>query len=254
MHKLIYLLWGPRGLDRTLVSEALLYLAPRLLEAGAVQLGLDVIDPGSEMRSPTLTLPWEPQLCGLVNAWVEELAAHDRLAACLQGALVRWRVAGYRVEETVYTDYGDNRHAAPRDWPDGQRSPGIIQVTLLRRPRRLPPEEWLRRWHGTMSPVSEAIQPRTRYVRNLVLEALTPGAQRCDGVVEEAWPSARHVSNPFLYFGADSAWQLVVNLGRILRAVTSFLDLWQIRSAMMGEYLMHSDARVAKVQRDRYDG
>ena len=252
MHKLIYLLWGPRGLDRALASSVLVSLAPRLLDAGAAQLGLDVIDPESKLRSPTLSLPWEMELCGLVNAWVEELTAHDRLAACLQGA-VGWRVAGYRVEETVYTDYGDNRHAAPRDWPDGQRSPGIVQVTLLRRPRRLPPEEWLRRWHGTMSPVSEAIQPRTRYVRNLVLEALTPGAPRWDGVTEEAWPSARHVKRQFLYFGADSAWQLAVNTARILRAVTGFLHIWEIRSAMMGEYLMRSDARVAKVRRDRYD-
>ena len=253
MHKLIYLLWGPRGLDRALAREALLGLAPRLLEAGATQLGLDVIDPESNLRPPTLALPWEPRLCGLVNAWVEAPAAHDRLAACLQDAPVAWRVAGYRVDETVYTDYGDNRHAAARDWPDGQRSPGIIQVTLLRRPRRLPPEEWLRRWHGTMSPVSEAIQPRTRYVRDLVLETLTPGAPRYDGVVEEAWPSARHVKSPLLYFGAESGWQLAVNAGRILRAVTSFLHIWEIRSAMMGEYLMRTDARVPRTRRGRYD-
>ena len=43
---------------------------------------------------------------------------------------------GYLVTESLYRDYGDNEHAAPRDWPDGQRSPGIITLTRVRQARR----------------------------------------------------------------------------------------------------------------------
>jgi hypothetical protein len=114
----------------------------------------------------------------------------------------------------------------------------VTAVTLLERPKRIPRDEWIRRWHGTMSPVSEEIQPRTRYVRNLVLEALTPGAPPFEGIVEECWPSPGYVTNPFLFYGARNVWQLARNMIRILRAVTSFLDLRRIRAVMMSEYFI----------------
>ena len=99
-------------------------------------------------------------------------------------------------------------------------------------------DEWIRRWHGTMSPVSEEIQPRARYVRNLVIRSLTQGAPPYEGIVEEAWPSKKHITSPWLFYGADSAARLAVNMARILRAVTSFLDLMQIHTAMMSEYFI----------------
>jgi hypothetical protein len=250
--KLIYLLWSPRRVQRAELRDTLLKTcAPRLLEARVAQLSMNIADSESRMRSPSPSLTFDRPLCAQVSVWLEEVEQRSRIEACLTGA--GFEIAGYLVSETVYTDYGENRHSRPRDWPDGQRSPGVVQVTLLERPRRLAHEEWVRRWHGRMSPVSEAIQPRPRYVRNLVLKALTPGAPPFAGIVEEAWPTKRHVSNPFLYFGASSPWGLCRNLFRILGAVTSFLTLWRIRSTMMGEYFIRTDPRIPKLRRSAFD-
>jgi hypothetical protein len=252
IQKLIYLLRSTRRVQPAELRETLLQTcAPRLLEAGVAQLSMNIADAESRMRSPSPSLTLDRPICAQVSVWLEEVERRSRIEGCLTAA--GFEVAGYLVSETVYTDYGENPHARPRDWPDGQRSPGVIQVTLLERPGRLTHEEWMRRWHGRMSPVSEAIQPRTRYVRNRVLEALTPGALPLAGIVEEAWPTKRHVSNPFLYFGASSPWQLLPNLFRILGAVTSFLTLWRIRSTMMGEYFVRTDPRIPKLRRSAFD-
>jgi hypothetical protein len=251
-HKLVYLLWAPRRLTRAEVRETLLQgCAPRLLEAGAAQLTMHIADPESKMRSPSPTLTLERPISAAVSVWLADLARRPDVEAAL--AACDFQLAGYRVAETVYTDYGENPHAAPRDWPDGQRSPGVSQVTLLERPPRLEWEEWMRRWHGRMSPVSEAIQPRTRYVRNEVLEVLTPAAAPFGGIAEECWPSKRHVKNFFLYFGARRPWQLPGNLFKILGAVSSFLTLGRIRSTMMGEYFVRTDPRVPKARRSAFD-
>jgi hypothetical protein len=253
LEKLVYLLWSPRGRSRARTRELLLETcAPRLLESGLVQLSICVADPEvARVRSPAPRLYLEPPICAELGVWVEDLAARPAIEGCLAGA--GFRLAGYHVEETLYTDYGENRHAPPRSWPDGQRSPGVVAVTLLARPSRLPHEEWLRRWQGRMSPVSEAIQPRTRYLRNLVLRPLTDGAPAWAGIVEEAWPSRRHVENPFLFYGARGPLELARNLFAILGAVRSFLQLTRVRTTMMSEYLVRTDPRVPRVRRGPYD-
>ena len=128
-----------------------------------------------------------------------------------------------------------------RDWPDGERSPGIVSVNLLKKPKKMSRDRWIKNWFTIMSPVSEAIQPRGRYVRNMVQETLSPGMPLYDGIVIEAWPSKRHVENPFLFYGASNPFQLLKNIFRILKAVRSFLKVRQVRSIMMSEYFMKTD-------------
>jgi hypothetical protein len=111
----------------------------------------------------------------------------------------------------------------------------------MERPRRLDRDTWMRRWHGRQSPMSEAMQPRCRYVRNVVLRPLTPGAPPFEGIVEEAWPSFRHVTNPFLFYGASNPFELIKNMAIMLYSVVSFLDLWRIRTVTMSEYFLRSD-------------
>ncbi len=237
LHKIIYLLWPIKGQDKAKTREILLReMAGRLIGSGAERLTMDIADPEAEMRSPAPKLYRGDPICALVNVWVEDLGKRRNIEDTLRYA--GFRIAGYLVEESIYTEYGGNRHSKPRDWDDGKRSPGITMVTLMERPTRLTREEWIRRWHGTMSPVSEEIQPRTRYVRNVVIEALTPDALPFEGIVEEAWPSKKHVSSPFLFYGAASILQLAKNMYAILKAVKSFLDLSRIRTTVMSEYLI----------------
>ena len=235
--KLVYILHAPKGRSDEATREVLLgEVAQRLVERGARRLGMDIRDAESRVKSPAPRMIFEQPISALVNLWIEDVEEREPFEKVLRSA--GFTYDGYLVDESVYTDYGDNRHARRRDWPDGRRSPGIMAVTLMKRPRRLTKDEWIRRWHGTMSPVSEEIQPRARYVRNLVIRSLTQGAPPYEGIVEEAWPSKRHITSPWLFYGADNAARLAVNMARILRAVTSFLDLLQIHTAMMGEYFI----------------
>ncbi len=239
MDKLIYILWGPQEQDRKQRQQVLLQeVAPRLLSSGATKLTLYIVDQDSNVKSPAPFHPGE-RMCAEVSLWLdsaEQRAPHEE---ALRSA--GFRFAGYLVDETVYTEYGGNRHSGPRNWPDGTRSPGIIAITLMERPKRLSHKEWIRRWHGRQSPVSEAMQPRARYIRNVVTSAVTPDAPPYEGIVEEAWPSARHITNPFLFYGAGkNPLKLVWNMIVMLRSVTNFLDLNRVRTTMTSEYILKS--------------
>jgi len=239
MDKLIYILWGPQEQDRKQRQQVLLQeVAPRLLSSGATKLTLYIVDQDSNVKSPAPFHPGE-RMCAEVSLWLdsaEQRAPHEE---ALRSA--GFRFAGYLVDETVYTEYGGNRHSGPRNWPDGTRSPGIIAITLMERPKRLSREEWIGRWHGRQSPISEAMQPRARYIRNVVTSAVTPDAPPYEGIVEEAWPSARHITNPFLFYGAGkNPLKLVWNMIVMLRSVTNFLDLNRVRTTMTSEYILKS--------------
>lgn len=238
MEKLIYLIWGQRGADPNRVHGQLLKdCAPRLLALGPRGLTLAVADADSDVPPP---VPWpaeETPLVAVVSLWIDCYDRRHPFEEVL--AEVGERRAGYLVTESLYSDYGTNAHAPPRDWQDGTRSPGLLTVSLLERPQRLDPERWLEHWHGTHSPVSEAIQPRCRYVRNAVVRPVTPVAPPCDGIVEEAWPSAEHLTDPMLFYGAGgSEEKLRKNQRRMFESARAFLDLERLRMVSMSEYLL----------------
>jgi hypothetical protein len=221
----------PEERRRLLLEEQV----PALRELGAARLSACVQDEvAAPIPSPN---PMSPRrAAGLINLWVKDEAVGERCAASLREA--GFGVEGYRVAQSVYADYGDNRHAPPRSWPAGERSPGVTAVSLLRRPSSLDKGEWLRRWQERMSPVSERIQPRARYVRNLVLKRLSLKAPRIEGIVEESWPSVAHARDPFLFYGAEGPLELVTHMVEILAAVSSFMRVWEVETSMMGEYLL----------------
>ncbi len=234
--KLLYLLWPKRTMARDdLTGLMLKNCAEDILKTGTPRLELHVADADSDMKSPAPNLTKDEPVQGVVSVLLDP-SRKGEIESILYGA--GFRFMGYLVEESIYKDYGDNNHSGPRDWPDGRRSPGVTALTLMERPEKIPPDEWVRRWHGTMSPVSEMIQPRTRYVRNLVKKILTEGAYNLSGIVTEAWPSKKHVSNPFLFYGAKNPVQLAINIIRILRAVTSILQIRRIRTYMLSEYFI----------------
>lgn len=237
--KYMFLLWEterrPRGENRELLVNR---SAPALLELGLSGLSINVDDEYSSVKSPAPKCYRGAEMCATVSVWLDDRATLDVAAALLSDH--GFRVAGYRVTESIYKDYGENRHSGPRDWPDGQRSPGVLAVTLLTRPKRFDKRQWIERWHGRMSPISEGIQPRQRYVRNIVDEAVTEGAPPFDGIVEEAWPSAEHISNPYLFYCADNPWQLCKHMGMMLYAILQFHNLFKFRTTTMSEYFIRT--------------
>ena len=131
MDKLIYLLWGPGGQDKKQRQHVLLReVAPRLLEAGGVKLTMYIDDPDSNVRSSAPFHPGEP-ICAEVALWLNDAGKRAPCEEILR--MAGFRFAGYLVDESVYTEYGGNRHSGPRNWPDGQRSPGVVAITLMER-------------------------------------------------------------------------------------------------------------------------
>jgi len=94
--------------------------------------------------------------------------------------------------------------------------------------------------------MSEWLQPRSRYVRNLVEEPLTPGAPPLDGIVEEAWPSSEHITDKFLFYTARNRLELILNMATMLRSVTRMLRLWRITNVMTSEYFVKTPVAGAK--------
>ncbi len=210
--------------------------ASKLLATGIDGLQINICDDLATTPSPAPKPLFSDPFIAQTNIWTDDA---DKRTAC--ESLLReagFEIAGYAVDEWLYSDYGDNPHAGPRDWPDGERSPGILAVTLLRKPKRVPKEKWMQRWFGHQSPMSEWMQPRTRYVRHIVEDVITPGAEEFEGIVEEDWPSGEHVTNSLLFYGAKNRLQVLIHMFIMLKSVTRILNLWNITTVMMSEYFI----------------
>ena len=239
MEKVITLLWGEGTPDAgdALRDRLLGETVPRLLGSGVRGLSVNVHD--ADAASGALAGPAPggggPHVAQ-VSVWLDSYEHRSEVEAAVADLGLRW--ASYLVAESLYDDYGTTPYAGPRDWPDGDRSPGVLTVALIHRPEGLGYREWITRWHGTQSPVSGELQPRTRYVRNEVVRSLTEGAPEVGGIVEEGWPSTAHVADPMLFFNATTPDELKANVARMIASVDACLDMGRLRSSTMSEYLV----------------
>jgi hypothetical protein len=236
----MYLVWTaeperPDETEHLLLEE----LAPQLLTLGPRALTIDADDAGAQVPPPLPLPDDEAPVRAVVSIWLD---AYDRREPYEQ--LLRahgLRIAGYLVTESMYTDYGGNRWSGPRDWPDGQRSPGVLTVTLLQQKRGTSYEEWMHFWHTRQSPMSEEIQPRARYVRNSVARAITDDAPPYLGIVEEAWPSIEDLIDPMrFYCGDGDPDRLEANIKTMLTHIATLLDLDTTRVHTMSEWILRS--------------
>ena len=239
MEKLVYLVWDRPSVDPAALREQYLEgIAPRLLALDPAALQIDLDDDDATTPSMVPVPGDELPVRACVSVW---LAAHDTRApfeVVLADAGVRR--AGYLVTESLYCDYGGNAHMPARTWPDGERSPGIITLTVFDKPAGVDDETFYGHWYGHQSPMSEAMQPRARYVRNAVTRALTPGAPRYRAIVEEAWPSVEHLTNLHTFFGAATDEELGENVRVMLDSTKLLYDPATMRNYTMSEYILKS--------------
>jgi hypothetical protein len=240
MEKLVYLVWERPSRDsRALTEQFLGDIAPRLLALGPRGLQVDLYDEVAAHVPSMVPVPDdELPVRAAVSFW---LHAHDR-AAPFEEVLggVGVRRAGYLVTESMYRDYGDNPHAPARDWPDGERSPGIATLTVFDKPASMDDDDFYAHWYGHQSPMSEAMQPRSRYVRNAVARTLTRGAPRYRAIVEEAWPSVEHLSDLFCFFGAANGDELGENIRVMLDSTKRLADPATLRNYPLSEYVLRT--------------
>jgi hypothetical protein len=240
VEKLMYLVWlapdtEPAQARTTMIAG----VGAELVDAGAQRLTIDVADEHAQF-SPLAPPPaGEPPLHAIVSLWLDAYDYRAPFETIL--ATAAERIAGYQVVESLYRDYGGNEWAKPRDWNDGTRSPGPLVVTMFPQHPDMDFETWIRFWHDRQSPMSEAIQPRTRYVRNAVFRPITDDAPPYRAIVEEAWPSIEAVTDPMQFFCANGdADTLNANITTMMEHVTAFIPMDQMRNYPMSEWMLKS--------------
>lgn len=230
MEKVVYLFRTRPSAERSELAESLSVAVGEVERAGASRSTLHVADDSVSIAGPMPCPEGELPLRAALSTWVP---SHDLADLSAIVAPLAERVEGYLVTESVYSEYGQRR-GEPRYWPAGQRSPGITTVAVVRRSSGINEPEFTELWYERQSPMSEAAQPRLRYVRNRVARPLTPGAAPLDGIVMESWPS-QEVVDDLLAFHNDDPENLTV----MMDTVSRLFDMNTLRSVAMAEYLMH---------------
>ena len=230
MEKVIYLVRERASRDGADVREQVLgEVVPALAAAGGTDISAHLADDAVSIAGPMPCPGGELPLRAVLGVW---LPAHDRHAEVtdvLDG--VGARCDAYLVTEAVWADFGERRGAA-RDWPAGTRSPGVTTVALVHRNPALDDRTFREFWYGHQSPMSEAVQPRLRYVRNTVAHAVTAGAPPVDGIVVESWESEELVADIEAFHNGD-----LENLTVMMDSVGTVFDMSRLRSVAMSEYL-----------------
>jgi hypothetical protein len=239
MEKIVYLVWDrPSRAPADVHAQLLEDVAPRLLAAGARGLQIDVDDADAQIASMVPVPDDELPVRAEVSIWVDAHDFREPFEAVLREVGVRH--AGYLVTESMYRDYGDNAHAPRRNWPDGQRSPGIVTLTVFDKPAGVDDETFYGHWYGHQSPMSEWMQPRARYVRNAVVRPLTPGAPRYRAIVEEAWPSVGDLTDLQRFFGAASSEDMGERIRIMLDSTKRLADPATLRNYTLSEYILRT--------------
>ena len=224
MEKLVYALWDvSEGLVESVGSE-LLALDPHALT-------INVVDPEIDM-SATVAVP-DQGVGATVGLWLDSLDERGPYESALGGAATR--LAGYLVTESVPLAY------QTRTWPDGELSPGVKQITMFDKRADIDDAQFFARWHGSHTPLTFDVHPVCLYVRHAVTRAVTEGAPRWRGIVEEGLREVEDLTDPMRYFSAGGSPDTFEhNVKRVMEDVSSFLDLESVESYPTAEYILRS--------------
>ena len=237
MEKLIYLVWDrPSRSGADVRAQFLDAVAPRLLALNPRGLQMDLDDDHADVK-PMVAIPGdELPVRALVSIWLD---AHDTRAPYEEIlAEAGIRRAGYLVTESLWRDYGDNEHSAPRHWPDGERSPGVITLSVFDKPAGTSDETFYGHWYSHQSPMSEWVQPRCRYIRNAVVRGVTAGAPQYRAIVEEAWATLDTVSDIYKFFGTTDADELGERIRIMLDSTKLLYNPDTMRNYTLSEYIL----------------
>jgi hypothetical protein len=187
-------------------------VAADLLDIGLPGLAINVRD--AEVRESLMTLTtMDPPVVAFVSVWTQQSygAQVQAAAALLQRECDD--VAAYLVTESV--------PVAPPLTVPGQRTPGLANVALLRRPADLDESTWLSRWHIDHTPVAIETQSTFGYTQNAVVRALTPDAPVISAIVEELFP-VEAISDLHAFFGATDDDDLRNRMERMIASTSAF--------------------------------
>jgi hypothetical protein len=239
VEKIVYLVWARPSTDSAEWGRLVLDdLAPRMSSLEPRGLWVTVDDREVAGIAPPVPVPDDELPVRLaVSLWLDSCDDRAAYEDILHGVGVRR--AGYLVTESLCEDYGTTPDwPDERDWPDGERSPGVTVLTTFDKRAGLDDRTFFDHWYGHQTPMSAAMQPRVRYVRNAVVRGLTPGAPPLRAIVEEGWPTVEHLTDPFRFFGTDSPDEMGENIRIMLDSMKVFAESESLRTYTMSEYLL----------------
>ena len=188
------------------------HVAADLLDIGVPGLALNVRD--DVVRDSLMTLTTlDPPVVALVSLWTQQSYGEQVRGATALLEKECDEVAAYLVTESV--------PLPPPDTVPGQRTAGLANVALLRRPDDLDEATWLSRWHIDHTPVAIETQATFGYTQNAVVRALTPGAPVIAAIVEELFP-AEAISDLHAFFGAADDDALRERMDRMVASTAAF--------------------------------
>ena len=187
-------------------------VAADLLDIGLPGLAINVRD--AEVRASLMTLTtMDPPVVAFVSVWSQQHYGAQIQAAT---ALLQKEcddVAAYLVTESV--------PLPPPSTVPGQRTAGLANVALLRRPAELDEATWFSRWHIDHTPVAIETQSTFGYTQNAVVRTLTAGAPALSAIVEELFP-IEAVADLHAFFGAADDDDLRNRMERMVASTTAF--------------------------------
>jgi len=233
MEKMLFIVWKHEGDSEKVFRQKLLEkVSPQLIDLGARRLRIGVVDedvaPAASLRMETT----KPSITGLVSIWADTSIRRRPFEEVLQGSVAR--LAGYLVTESE--PIVNTKHVVA----DGQRTPGMYQVVLLRKPPRLSYEQWLEIWLGSHTQVAIDTQSTFGYRQNVIVRPLTPAAPPCDAIIEEYFPGEA-MTDPMVFYNAvgDEA-KRKRHEKAMFDSVARFIDFDKIDRIPMSEYTMKS--------------
>jgi hypothetical protein len=187
-------------------------VAADLLDIGLPGLAINVRD--AEVRESLMTLTtMDPPVVAIVSVWTQQSYGTQVQAATTLLQKECEHVAAYLVTESV--------PLSPPLTVPGQRTAGLANVALLRRPAELEEATWLSRWHDDHTRVAIDTQATFGYIQNAVVRALSPDAPAISAIVEELFP-IEATSSLHAFFGAADDDDLRDRMERMLASTAAF--------------------------------
>jgi hypothetical protein len=205
-------------------------VAQELLALGLPGLTINVRD--RDVRDSLMTLTTlDPPVHALVTIWTQQYYGDQVLLALELLGHYADEIAAYLVTESA--------PLPPPFTPPGERSPGLANMALLRRPADMDELTWLARWHGSHTPVAIATQSTFTYVQNYVVRALTEDAPVINAIVEEHFP-IEAVSSLHAFFGAADDADLKSRMEQMVASTAAFGANVNIDAVPTSRYLFRS--------------
>ncbi len=209
-----------------------------LLDLDLPGLAVNVRD--DVVRDSLMTLTTlDPPVVGMVTLWTQQSYGSNVASAITRLAKEADDVAAYLVTESV---------PLPPPVPTpGERTAGLANVALLRRPDHLDEATWRHRWHVDHTPVAIATQSTFGYIQNAVVRALTPDAPPIAAIVEELFPQEA-ISDLHAFFGAADDDDLRDRMERMVASTAAFGANRDVDTIPTSRYVYRSPFQANQVR------